>query len=366
MKNNVNKITTALILSAVGLSFTHIADACTRAFLNQYPGYRISARNLDFFGPVDPAMVITPKGITHNGGDENNSPVWTTKFGSVVIYADNAFPMDGINDAGLAAHTLYYTNGKQEQEDNQGKPLLESRSWVPYILDNYATVSQAVDALQNKVRLKAKKMPIDYATDTKHIAIEDKSGDSAIIEIDNGKVNIYHGKQYQVMTNPPSIASQMKNLEKYKNADLESIPSGLDADERFVRATYDLAHVPQPAYKSQAQGFVLAVVNNTAEAPGMPDDKSGMDAAIMKDYGQYTVRKEDNQGNATYFQTIADLSHGEYYFKSLFSPSSVYIKLKDINFSVGQPVRRIIHVNDYGKKGWEGNILQHAVADKKQ
>lgn len=360
---SVNKATALMFLSLASVTISSNSFACTRAFLNQYPGYMVSARNLDFFGPVDPSLVITPKGIKHNGGDDASSLSWKVKYGSVVVYADNTFPMDGINEAGLAAHTQYYTNGKQVQENNLDKPVLESRSWVSYILDNFSTVDQAVAAIQN-VRLKAKRLPIDYASDTKHIAIEDKNGDSAIIEIDNGKVNIYHGKQYRVMTNPPSIAEQMKNLDKYKNASVDQIPGGLGADERFVRATYDLNHIPQPDYKSQAQGFVLSVVNNTAEVPGMPDDKAGMDAAIMKDYGKYTVRKEDNKGNATYFQTISDLSHGEFYFKSLFAPSSVHVKLNSINFNVGQPVKRIVHLNDYGKNGWEGNVIKYAVADK--
>ena len=365
MKSLNKSLLAVFVGAALSTALISSAQACTRAFLNQYPGYMVSARNLDFFGPVDPALVITPRGVAHTGGDAANAPKWVTKYGSVVIYADNAFPMDGMNEAGLAGHTQYYTNGKQVQTvGNKDKPVLESRAWLSYVLDNFATVNDAVNAIRNDVRLQAKKMPIDYATDTKHLAIEDKTGDSAIIEIDNGKVNIYHGKQYRVMTNPPSIADQMKNLEKYKNADLEQIPGGQDADQRFVRATYDLDHVPQPDYKSQAQGFVLAVVSNNAEAPGMPDDKIGMDAAIMRDYGKYTVRKEDNKGNATYFQTISDLSHGEFYYKSLFSPSIVYVKMNEINFNKGQPVQRIVHVNDYGKNGWEGNVLKYAAADK--
>lgn len=362
MRTLKKTLSTVLIGAAISATLAGGAQACTRAFLNQYPGYMVSARNLDFFGPVDPTLVITPRGIAHNGGDDPTSPKWKTQYGSVVVYADGQFPMDGMNEAGLAAHTQYYSNGKQEQTvGNQDKPVLESRAWLSYVLDNFATVNDAVKALKNDVRLKAKKMPIDYATDTKHMAIEDASGDSAIIEIDNGTVNIYHSKEYRVMTNPPSYKQQLENAKKYKNADLEQIPGGQGADERFVRATYDVDHVPQPDYKSQAQGFILAVVNNTAEAPGMPDDKEGVDAAIMRDYGQYTVRKQDNKGNATYFQTISDLSHKEFYFKSLFAPSSVYVKMQDIDFTKGQPVKKIQHINDYGKNSWEGNVLKYAV-----
>lgn len=76
------------------------------------------------------------------------------------------------------------------------------KAWLSYILDNFATIDEAVAAIKNDVRLAAVKLPIAYATDTKHMAIEDETVDSTIIEIDNGIVNIYHNKNYRVMPNP--------------------------------------------------------------------------------------------------------------------------------------------------------------------
>lgn len=213
MKKLTHSVSALLVGAALSASLATGAQACTRAFMNMYPGYMVSARNLDFFGPVDPSLVITPRGIAHNGGDAKNAAQWQTQYGSVVVYADGVFPMDGMNEKGLAGHTLFYMNGSQIQQDNQDKPVLESRAWLSYILDNYATVDEAVKAIRSDVRLAAAHMPIDYASDTKHIAIEDVSGDSAIIEIDNGKVHIYHDKNYRVMTNPPSYDQQLKNLE---------------------------------------------------------------------------------------------------------------------------------------------------------
>ncbi len=152
--------------------------------------------------------------MKHDGGDGDNVAHWTSRYGSVAIYADNVFPMDGMNEKGLAGHTLFYMNGSQQQQDNRDKPVLESRAWLSYILDNYATVDEAVKGIQHDVRLVAKKLPVDYATDTKHIAIEDLSDDSAIIEIDNGQVHIYHDKSYRVITTPPSYK---KNWRIWRN-----------------------------------------------------------------------------------------------------------------------------------------------------
>ena len=48
---------------------------------------------------------------------------------------------------------------------------------------------------------------------TVHLAIEDASGDSAVIEFVKGVQKIYHGKQYHIMTNDPAYDEQLKLLE---------------------------------------------------------------------------------------------------------------------------------------------------------
>lgn len=333
-------------------------DACTRVFMNQYPDHLVAGRNLDFFGPVDPYLVITPRGIAHNGGANKQAKQWITKYGSVVIHADDVFPMDGMNEKGLSGHTLYYTDGSQIQSDNKNKPVLETQAWLSYILDNFATVSEAVKSIQNDVRLVAVELPIDYASDTKHIALEDATGDAAIIEIDNGKVNIYHDKSYTVMTNPPSYADQLKNWDKYKNTTFEQLPAGLHADARFVRAASILENLPKPDNKYQAQGFVQSTLANVAYPLGYP---AGPGEQVVTDaYEKYSKHPEFNKGVATYWTTISDLTDKEYRFKSLFAPSEVFVSLNEIDFSKGNPVLKVEHLNDYAMNGWEGNILSEA------
>jgi len=43
-----------------------------------------------------------------------------------------------------------------------------------------------------------------------HFAFEDKTGDSATIEVIDGKVNIYHSPEYLTMTNSPPYAQQLQ------------------------------------------------------------------------------------------------------------------------------------------------------------
>lgn len=356
---NVKKTITSTLLGTMLCAVpVSTIDACTRVFMNQYKDHLVAGRNLDFFGPVDPYLVISPRGTEHNGGSHPKTMKWKSKYGSVAIYADEVFPMDGVNEMGLSGHTLYYNNGSQVQADNLDKPVLETQAWLSYILDNFATVKEAVAAIENDVRLVAVKLPIDYASDTKHIAIEDTTGDNAIIEIDNGKVNIYHDTSYTVMTNPPSYAEQLKNWEKYKNVPFEELPGGLHADVRFVRAASGLQNLPKPDNKFQAQGFVQSVLANVAYPVGYPTGKG--EQAVIDAYAGYSERPELNKGIGTYWTTITDLTAKEYHFKSVFAPSGVYVDLKEIDFSKGKPVCVIEHLNDYAQNGWQGNILNQA------
>ena len=329
---------------------------CTRAFMNMYPGYLVCARGLDFFGPADPALVITPRGVEHSGSDEPDALCWQTRYGSVMIYASGLFPMDGMNEKGLAGHTLYYSNGVQEQRDGQHKPQLDSRAWLSWLLDNHATVADAVAGL-SQVRLAARKLPIDYATDTKHIALEDASGDSAIVEIDDGEVRIYHHRDYRVMTNPPTYAEHLANLEKYRHVDADHLPATQGAEDRFVRAALHLHNLPKPDSADQARGFVRSVLANQAFPIGYPDEDDPMVRAISEAYQGYSKFPQENKGTATYWSTLSDLSHGEYWFTSVFAASSVWVRLQEIDFSAGQPVRQLDHLHHYAERGLQGNIL---------
>jgi len=340
--------------------FSALASACSSIFINRFPGYMITARNLDYFGPCNPSMVITPRGIQHNGGDSAGAARWTTKYGSVVIYAENVFPCDGMNEKGLAGHTQFYTDGSQVQQDNLDKPVLESRAWLSYILDNFSTVNEAVLAIKN-MRLMAVELPVFYPTNAKHIAIEDSSGDAAIIELDNGKVNIYHDRSCVVMTNPPSYPEQLANAAKYKNIkDISEVPSEIvDSSARFSRATCLLNAMPQPDNKYQAQGFAMSVLYGLA-CPVSTLRNGEAEKEIIDVYGKFDTHPKDRKGGATYIMTLSDLSHGEFHFKSLFAASEVWVNLRELDFSAGQPVRSKSGFHNYAQDGLEGNITAAA------
>ena len=360
----------ALALSTVLLlGILPEVEACTRIFWNTNPDLMIVGRNEDYVTASHPTFVATPRGIkrfgTADDTKKSQSISWTVKYGNVASYANNRFPNDGMNEAGLTARTLFYLDGKPNEivaPDSKKKELDEDH-WVSFVLDNFSTVKDAVNAIKNKVHVVSvtgkKGSGFSYAT-PKHLAIADASGDSAIVEIQHGKVMIFHGPEYQILTNPPSYQKELENLAKYKNVTQDKLPVSWSASDRFVRSDFFLRHLPKPRNNdaSTGYGFMYSALASSMMPAGLPspaEDKK----LIAKRVSTLKDPNEPYGGGATYFQTISDLTNRHYRFKSLIAPSDVFFDFKGYNFDEKQPVRIIKRIDQYAQQGWSGDVKPH-------
>jgi len=221
------KILPALVLG-LGIFLAQEADACSRvlwrtAEAKDVPGQPppkdlpvIVGRTEDWFLTLHNKFRVFPRGIHRDGLAQTNSLKWTSKYGSLVLTLEDAGTHEGMNEAGLSARFLYL--GATDYGNREVKrPGLLVSLWPQYILDNFATVAEAVQALTEKnVQIIPPKLaPGEKMPD--HLAIEDATGDSAIIEVINGgELKVYHDRAYTVMTNDPTYDQQLANLEKYK------------------------------------------------------------------------------------------------------------------------------------------------------
>lgn len=350
------------------------AQACTRIFWNTNSELMIVGRNEDYVTASHPTFVVTPQGIKRWGTSDNNkrssSISWTVKYGNVASYANNRFPNDGMNEAGLTARTLFYLDGKTNQivaPDSKKKELDEDH-WVSFVLDNFATVADAVEAFRNEVYIVSvvgsQGSGFSYAT-PKHLAIADAGGDSAIVEIEDGKLTIFHGPQYRILTNPPSYQKELDNAAKYKHVKQDKLPVSWSASDRFVRAGFFLRHLPKPR-KNDAHtgyGFMYSALASEVMPAGLPSPAEDV-KLIAKLVAALKDPNETYGGAATYFQTISDLTNKHYRFKSLIAPSDVYFDFEGYNFAEGQPVRVIMRIDEYAQQGWSGDVKPHLVEIK--
>ncbi|MDX1962373.1 MAG: linear amide C-N hydrolase [Pirellulales bacterium] len=317
-----------------GIAFSDsLARSCSRVLWNDNGRITLVGRNMDWFEDLKSNIWQLPRGMRRNGLTPQNPLAWTSKYGSVVITAYDSATADGINEAGLAAHMLYLPETKTAPRDEK-IPGLSISLWLQYYLDNFATVTEAVDSFEKQpYQLQMAVEPGSGKAGTIHIALNDGTGDSAILECIDGKIVIYHSREYVVMTNQPTFDKQLENLRQYRGFGGEKrLPGTHEPADRFVRGAYYVKNLPRPQTDREAIAALLSVMRNVSAPFGIADP-------------------ERPNVSTTIWRTITDLDHRVLYFDSVLSPQIFWISLGKLDFSAGQPVRKLTVVDNYDLQG---------------
>ena len=216
------------------------AEACSRLLYRTGNGTYITARSMDWVDPdLTTDLWVFPQGIKRNGGGSENALTWTSKHGSVISSFYGSASADGMNEKGLVGNMQYLSNSDYGDPAKTGKPTISIGAWLQYFLDNFATVEEAVAAMQDPPFTIVSKPVANGIAAEIHMAISDATGDSAIFEYIDGKLVIHHGPQYVVMTNAPIYSEQLK-LNHYwdKIGGANFLPGTGSATDRYVRLSY--------------------------------------------------------------------------------------------------------------------------------
>jgi choloylglycine hydrolase len=179
--------------------------ACTRVVYHGVDDQVLTARSMDWKVDVGTNLWIFPRGMHRSGEAGENSLEWVSKYGSVISSGYDISTTDGLNEAGLSASVLWLVESEYPEYKGQA-PGLTIAAWAQYILDNFATVDEAIQVLRNEPFIVVTdKDPGEDRLAALHLSISDASGDSAIVEYIDGKQVIHHSRNYQVMTNSPTF-----------------------------------------------------------------------------------------------------------------------------------------------------------------
>lgn len=326
----------------VSLNLVESSYACSRAvYTSPDSTHVVTGRNMDWFESLDASLWVMPREIKHNGAAGQNSIEWTSKYGSVVITAFDKAVADGLNEKGLAVNALYLgeTNFGKRNIDTPG---ISWAGYVQYLLDNFATVSEAVKTMQSS-NLEVVSSPIPGSKPkppTLHFSLSDATGDSAIFEYLNGKLVIHHGKQYKVMTNSPIYSKQIALNAYWQTVGGENmLPGTVRASDRYVRANYYVNQLPAAKNNLDAISGVMSVMRNVAQP-------------------QATVNPDVPNISPTIWQSIANNTAKVYYFQQSNLPSGVWLDFKELNFSANSPVMKVTLQNNFKLVG---NVKQHLI-----
>lgn len=324
MKKNITGL--ALLLAAVSLGSVQPVDACTRAVYIGPDQMVITGRTMDWKEDIQSNLYVFPRGIQRTGHNKEKTLNWTSKYGSLVATGYDIGTCDGMNEKGLVASLLFLPETVYSLPGDT-RPVMGISIWTQYVLDNFATVREAVDELKKETfRIDAPRLP-NGSESTLHLAITDETGNTAILEYLDGKLSIHEGKQYQVMTNSPRYEYQLAINDYWKEVGaLQMLPGTNRPSDRFVRASFYVHAIPQTADAAIAVPSVLSIMRNVSVPFGIttPD----------KPYI-----------SSTRWRSVADQKNKVYYFESTLTPNLFWLDLKKIDFSPKAGIRKLSLTN---------------------
>ncbi|MFA5703387.1 MAG: linear amide C-N hydrolase [Advenella sp.] len=307
--------TAAATLVATMLAGT-AAQACTRLVYHGVNDQIITARSMDWSVDVETNLWVFPRGMERTGQAGENSLRWTSKYGSVIASGYDISTTDGMNEAGLVANLLWLVESNYPEFSESSAPGLTIAAWGQYILDNFATVQEAVDELRKQpYTIVSRDVPGQNRLATLHLAISDASGDSAIVEYIDGKAVIHHSPKYQVLTNSPTFERQLA-LHSYwtEIGGTVMLPGTNRAADRFTRAAFYVNAIPREEDARKTIASVFSVIRNVSVPFGIstPDQPNI---------------------SSTRWRTVADQKRMLYFFESALTPNVFWVELNNIDFS---------------------------------
>ncbi|EON77556.1 Choloylglycine hydrolase [Lunatimonas lonarensis] len=285
----------------------------------------MTGRTMDFSIEIPANQWIFPRGMKRSGEVGPNSIEWVSKYGSLGVSTWDIAIADGMNEKGLVANMLWLVESDYPSFNKDGDTKGMAISlWAQYVLDNFATVAEAVEELgKESFAVVSDFIPGTDKFTTVHLSISDSGGDNAILEYIEGRLVIHHDPSYTVMTNDPPYEQQLAISKYWQNIPGKTfLPGSVTAADRFVRASFFIESIPQTEDTRIAVAGVFSVIRN-----------------VSVPYG-FQIEGYPNL-STTRWRCVADQKNLVYYFETSLTPNTFWVDLKKIDFSEKSGVRKL-------------------------
>jgi len=272
---------------------------------------------MDWKSEIPANLWVFPRGMERNGEVGKASIKWVSTYGSVVTSSWNIAATDGMNEKGLVGNLLWLMESKYQKFDpKKGHKGLAISLWLQYVLDNFATVDEAVKGLsKEELVVVSSFIPGTKLYTALHLSISDKTGDNAIFEYIDGKLVIYHDKSYVAMTNSPAYNEQLAISNYWKHIPgTTMLPGTNGSSDRFVRGDFYIHAIPKTNEIQKAVASVFSVIRN-----------------LSVPYGISTPNEPNI--SSTQWRTVADQKSLVYYFENVLNPNVLWLDFSAIDFS---------------------------------
>jgi penicillin V acylase-like amidase (Ntn superfamily) len=297
---------------------------CTRVIYKGGDDRFTTSRSMDWETNISTSLWIFPKGMSRDGGIDENSIKWVSLYGSIITSGFDCATADGMNEKGLVANLLWLSEADFGESD---KPTLSVGALAQYVLDNYANVNETVEGLRkNDFQLIASALPHNEGVPKVHLVVSDAVGDSAILEYIDGALFIHHSKDYKVATNSPAYDQQLSINSYWQDIGGEAmLPGTHRSADRFARASFYTDSTDVRTFDNERMVISTAIgISRDASVPFSTNENVA----------------------ATLWRTIADQKALKYYFDSAVSPSIFWVDIHKLDLKEGAEVK-VLDLKEY-------------------
>ncbi len=274
-------------------------------------------RNLDLELSYGQQVVITPRNKPFNFHEVDDLNQHYALIGVAAVMNDYPLYFDAANEHGLAMGGLNYPDNAFYADSKAGAKNVASFELIPWVLGQCATVDEAKKLLTN-VNVTNRQFSPDLPASPLHWLIADQTS-AIVVESDRDGVHVYDDP-VGVLTNNPSFPKQLFNLNNYRTLSANTLantfsdqvnltdysrglgtrnlPGGMDAESRFVRATFNKYNANWPEHDEIANITQLFHVMHSVE------QQSGLDQVATNpakfEYTIYTVGYDLDEGSLYY------------------------------------------------------------------
>jgi choloylglycine hydrolase len=343
MKKNIPSVLIFTIL--LTCFFWTQAHACSVFSIQAKDKTIISGRTMEFGHDMGYAMIVVPR----NKSFVSPAPAgiiparWKTRYGYVAnnVLGKEDGISDGLNETGLSFSLLWYDGDMvwQSVSSKDKTPALANVVFGSWILGNFGSVKEAVQAI-DKVRVFGHKNPeLGGAVIPGHFILHDASGDCAVIEYEQGSVHVYDNP-LGIMTNAPNFPWMLTNLRTYAGMTNDQIPPAVFGGKTYPATGHGAGMFGLPGDLTPPARFVrMAVMTKFADpqenAEGLLNLAQHIVSSLHIIRGMAVDRDAKGRiiaSETTQWSSFRDLTNRVYYYRTYENFNLRKIDLKKLDF----------------------------------
>lgn len=259
---------------------------CTSVSVISEDGTHVMGRTMDWYDLYVKTMYV-PRGYRWKSAFDNKK--YTNKYAIVGGgFQDNNYIdlSDGVNECGLMAQKLTFSNGAQLVDDkHDDKIQLEAYEFVTYILGNFSSVTEVEENIE-KIELMSNVINnTKHGGSELHFSLSDESGRNIVVEPSQHPMRIIDNP-LGVVTNMPKFERQLAKLENYmeftdefkensikygkfhvttgKLGGKKTPPGSYSPSQRFIRASYLKELVDKPKTRDEAVSLAFGILDTVS------------------------------------------------------------------------------------------------------